>query len=58
MTGGPETNVYALADKLKKLPAEIRAMPNRDLVGLVNMYEVRGVMADLQQRTEAHRAGH
>ena len=55
MKGGPETNIFVLADRLKCLPHEIRAMPNRDLVGLVNYYQVKGILADLQTKTEEHR---
>ena len=58
MTGGAESNVFILADRLKCLPSEIRAMPNRDLVGLVNYYSVKGVLQDLQQRTEISRGNH
>ena len=58
MKGGPETNIFVLADRLNKTPAEIRAMPYRDLVGLVNYYEVKGVLSDLQTQTELHRGNH
>lgn len=47
---------FFLADRLHKTPAEIRAMPARDYVGLVNWYEVKGVLTDLAIRTEANRA--
>ncbi len=50
-----ETEVYWLADKLKKLPGEIRAMPGRDLIGLREFYGVRTVLTDLAVRTEEHR---
>lgn len=53
-----ETEVYLLADRLKKLPGQIRAMPARDLVGLREFYRVKAVLTDLAERTEAHRAGH
>lgn len=57
MTGGPETNVFILADRLRKTPGEIRAMPNRDFVGLVNYFTVKNVLTELNERTEANRAG-
>lgn len=53
-----ETDIYWLADRLKKLPGEIRAMPARDLVGLREFYKVRKVLSDLAFQTEQHRAGH
>lgn len=48
---------FFLADQLNKTPAEIRAMPARDFVGLCEWYRVKGVIADLAARTEASRTG-
>lgn len=50
-----ETETYWLADRLHKLPEEIRRMPARDLVGLREFYRVRAVLNDLAFRTEEHR---
>lgn len=47
---------FFLADRLHKTPDEIRNMAARDYVGLVHWYEVKGVMADLAQRTAENRA--
>lgn len=52
-----ETEIYWLADKLKKLPGEIRGMPARDLIGLREFYNIRAVLTDLAARTEEHRRG-
>lgn len=49
--------VFFLADELNKTPAEIRALPAEDFVGLTNWFEVKGVMRDLESRTAASRAG-
>lgn len=50
-----ETEIFWLADKLKKTPPEIRAMPARDLIGLREFYNIRAVLTDLAVRTEEHR---
>lgn len=42
--------MFALADRLHKTPAEIRAMPHRDLVGLVEYYNIAAMWADLKAR--------
>lgn len=42
---------FFLADRLRMAPAEIRALPARDYVGLVHWYEVKGVMTDLAARS-------
>lgn len=51
MHGTGESPVFGLADRLRKLPQEIRAMPHSDYVGLVNYYHVKGVLEDLAART-------
>lgn len=46
---------FFLADRLHRTPAEIRALPARDYVGLLNWYQVKGVLTDLAVRTETAR---
>lgn len=50
MEGTGEAALYVLADRTGRLPAEIRAMPHRDYVGLVNYYHVKGVLEDMHRR--------
>lgn len=57
MRGEGEFWDFFLADRLHKAPEEIRGLPARDYVGLINWYEVKGVLTDLAARTEANRAG-
>lgn len=42
-----EISVYVLADRLHKLPHEIREMPYRDLVHMAAFYKVSGVLAKM-----------
>ena len=46
---------FFLADRLGIEPERIRALPAHDYTGLVNWYQVKGVMTDLAVRTEANR---
>lgn len=56
MAGGEEAAIYILADRLKQLPADIRAMPGRDYVAMCAYYEVKSVLDDLAHRTAVNRA--
>ena len=47
--------VFFLADQLKMEPAAVRDLPAHDYVGLVNWYEIKGIMTDLSVRTEMAR---
>ena len=42
---------FFLADRLHCMPAQIRDLPARDYVGLVNWFEVKGVLTDLAVRS-------
>lgn len=46
---------FFLADQLGIEPARVRALPGHDYVGLINYYEVKGVLTDLAGRTAANR---
>lgn len=50
MKGEGEASLYVLCDRLRKTPAEMRAMPHSDYVGLLNFYHVKGVLEDMHRR--------
>lgn len=52
-----EFNVYALADKLHKLPHEVREMPYSDLVHMAAYYKVHGLLANMHERHAAKSSG-
>lgn len=56
MHGTGESSVFGLAERLRKLPQEIRDMPHRDFVGLLNFYHVKGVLDDLAHDTAVARS--
>lgn len=48
--------MFVLADRLRKLPQEIRDMSHSDYVGLLNFYHVKGVLEDMHARAAHQRA--
>lgn len=57
MHGSGITWDYFLAEKLHKFVEEIEQMSQSEYDTWQNYYTVKGVLRDLQQKTDAHRNG-